>query len=74
MSFIGPASLSPFKPSFWAGFRAHARVVFDPISCLPSPLLKRAWARAELFLGSGAISMWLAGDGLIRALSPSDVL
>ena len=74
MSFIGPASLSPLKPSFWAGVRAHARVVLDPISCLPSPWLKRAWARAELFLGSGTISTWLAGDGLIRAFSPSNVL
>ena len=43
-------------------------------SVSPSPWLQRAWARAVSFLGSGAISTWLLKAGLIRALSPSNVL
>ena len=44
--------------------------IFEPDQLPPSPWLQRAWARAILFLGSGAISTWLLRGSLIRA-SPS---
>ena len=39
-----------------------------------STRLRRAWARVVSFLKSGAISTWPLRAGLVRALSPSNVL
>ena len=50
------------------------RLLFKPNQFHPSPWLQRAWVRAVSFLGSGATSTWLLRAGLIRALSPSNVL
>ena len=71
--FTKPAYKSSFNPASWTwgvGLRAY----FKPNQLPPSPWLRRAWARAVSFLGSGATSTWLLRAGLIRALSPSSVL
>ena len=57
--------------SLMSGF---ARLFFKPNQLPPSPWLRRAWARAVSFLESGATSTWPFRAGLVKALSPSNVL
>ena len=56
-----------FKPDIWACVLGLCAYYFKPNQLPPSPWLTRAWVRAVSFLGSGATSTWLLGDGLIRA-------
>ena len=48
--------------------------IFKTRSIAPSPWLRRAWARVVSFLESGATSTCSLRAGLVRALSPSNVL
>ena len=72
--FTGPAYKSSFNPASWAwgvGLRAY----FSKLNQLsPSPCLRRAWARVVSLLESGATSTWPLRAGLVRVLSPSNVL
>ena len=63
------------EPAFFLGLvRGPAHLFFKPNQLPPSPWLRRAWARAVSFLESGAASTWPFKAGLVRALSPSNVL
>ena len=60
---------------FFSGLASGpAGLFFKPYKSPHSPWLRRAWARAVLFLESGASSMWPFRAGLVRALSLSTVL
>ena len=58
---------------FGFGERACAPI-FKPNQLPPNPWLRLAWARAVSFLESGATSTWPFRAGLVRALSPSNIL
>ena len=63
------------KPAYFLGMvRGPARLFFKSNQLPPSPWLRQAWARAVSFLESGMPSTWLFKVGLVRALSPSNVL
>ena len=63
------------KLAYFLGMvRGPARLFFKPNQLPPSPWLRRAWARAVSFLESGMASTWLFKVGLVRGLSPSNVL
>ena len=51
-----------------------ACLFFKPYHLPPNPWLRRAWAKAVLFLESGATSTWPFRAGLVRALSLSTIL
>ena len=51
-----------------------ASLFFKPYQLPPSPCVRYTWAKAVMFLVSGAISTCLLGAGLVRALSSSYVL
>ena len=63
------------EPAYFLGLvHGPARLFFKPNQLPPSPWLRRAWARVVSFLTSGAASTWPFRAGLVRALSPSNVL
>ena len=51
-----------------------ARLFFKPYQLPANPWLRQVWARAVSFLESGANSTWSFRAGLVRALSPLNVL
>ena len=63
------------EPTYFLGLvRGPARLFFKPNQLPPSPWLRQAWARAVSFLELGTASTWPFQVGLVRALSPSNVL
>ena len=72
--FTGPAYKSSFNPAsrtWGVGLRDY---FLNPISCPPTLGYSKRGQRVVSFLGSDAISTWLLRAGLIKALSPSNVL
>ena len=72
--FNGPAYSSSFDLASWAWVMGLRAYFLKPHQLPPSPWLQRAWASVVSLLGSGATSTWLLRAGVIRALSPSNIL
>ena len=63
------------EPAYFLGLVSGPACLFFKLNQLPpSPWLRRAWARGVSFLESSATSTWSFRAGLVRALSPSNVL
>ena len=73
-AFIGPTYKSSFNPASWAWGVGLRTYFFKPNQLPPSPWLRRVWARAVSLLESGATSTWPLRAGLVRVLSPSNIL